>query len=103
VSEGAVTARSVRGRVTVPTLHTLLGGADVQRGELGIALDELAARDAVTDKGGYVLVQRCGVGPEFDENVGLLLGQQLDLADVDRRRAQLEDVEAQQPQQPDGR
>jgi maltooligosyltrehalose synthase len=75
----------VRGRVAVPALHALFGGADVQRGELGIALDELAAGNAVTYQGADMPVQRSSIGPEPREHIGLLLGEHLDLTDVDRR------------------
>jgi hypothetical protein len=102
VAEGAAAAHGVRGRVAVAALHALFGGADVQCGELGVALDELAARDAVSDEAADVPVQRGGVCPELDEHVRLLLGEYFDFTDVDRRRAELEHVESEQPQQSNG-
>ena len=73
----------------------VLGIDDSRSQDMVAALRGHPAR-VVTISGGEsadVSVQSGGVGPELDEYVGLLLGQHLDFADVDRRRAQLEHVE----------
>ena len=48
----------VGGRVAESTLHAFLSGADVEGGQLGIAVDELAGRDPVADQCAHVVVQR---------------------------------------------
>ena len=94
---------SVLVALAVPVLAALVARQQRQRRQPGVDVEERAVVDPFAHEALDPAVQLAPIGPEVDEELGLHQGDPPHLVDVTRVLAQLHDVEAQHPEEPEGR